>query len=228
MAPAVRKTIPPPPDANDGSMNGFAHEQGAFKTTGGKNHQPLDKSRRWNLSQFNGLREVIVNEKEPRSAPRSGLPAFAQHCFREAKTVHADRNTAIDRDLREHRADLVRREPVAQCAADVSLEFLHFSERVDHAEIENRALARGKRIAPPCFAPAILRHDALKIAIEVVGALERAVDIFFAQPLAAHGEAAVMHFLVHGHSSVVRSRAASAASRVSIAGFGNVPLQMAS
>src|SRR4029077_13491665 len=79
MAPAVRKTIPPPPDANDGSMNGFAHEQGAFKTIGGKNHQPIDKSRRWNISQFNGLRRVTVTEMEPRPAP-----AVRASCLRSA------------------------------------------------------------------------------------------------------------------------------------------------
>ena len=61
----------------------------------------------------------------------------------------------------------------------------------------------------------------LEVAVEVVGALERAIDVFFAKHLAAHGEAAVVYFLVHGHSSVVRPDAGSAASRVSIAGLGN-------
>src|SRR6266849_10107205 len=57
------------------------------------------------------------------------------------------------------------------CSSDL------FAERCDHAEIEDRALARAQRIVAPGLAPAVLRHNALKIAVEVVGVLERAIDI---------------------------------------------------
>ena len=40
--------------------------------------------------------------------------------------------------------------------------------------------------------------EALEIAVEVVGALERAIDIVFAEHLAADAEAAVIGVLVHG------------------------------
>ena len=43
---------------------------------GRKNHQPLDKSRRWNLSQFKGLGGVTVNKMEL-AAIASGLLALS-------------------------------------------------------------------------------------------------------------------------------------------------------
>ena len=110
----------------------------------------------------------------------------------------------------------------------MGLEFLHFSERSNHAEIENRALARLERIVAPGLAPAILGDDALEIAVEIVGALERAIDIVLAQHLAADGEAAVIGTLIHVHSSGLRSRPAKAASRVSTAGLGKAAWAIAS
>src|ERR1700720_1938169 len=95
----------------------------------------------------------------------SCLLALAQHRFRDAEAIDPDRNTAIDRDLGEHRANLVGAEAVDEGAADVGLELLHLPERGDHAEVEDRALARGQRLVAPGFAPAILGDDALKIAV---------------------------------------------------------------
>src|SRR5262249_51881379 len=131
-------------------------------------------------------------------AAPSRLLALVQYRFGYAEAVHADRNPAVDRDLGQHCSDLIGREPVAERAANVGLEFLHFSERGDHAEIEDRALARSERVVAPGFTPTILGNDALKIAVEIVGALERAIDIVFAEHLAAHGEAAVIGVLIHG------------------------------
>src|SRR4029078_2825923 len=81
--------------------------------------------------------------------------------------IDAAGNAAIDRDLDQHLADLVRGHAVVERAAHVSLEFLHAAERCDHAEVEDRALARRQRIVAPGLAPAILRHDALEVAVEV-------------------------------------------------------------
>src|SRR5207244_10107149 len=86
---------------------------------------------------------------------------------------------------------------VAQRAAHMGLEFLHLAERGDHAEVEDRALTRGQRFVAPRLAPAILRDDALEVAIEVVGAGERAVDIVLAQYLAPLGKPTVVRCLVH-------------------------------
>src|SRR5262245_65527177 len=88
----------------------------------------------------------------------------------------------------------------------MGLEFLHFSERGDHAEIEDRALARSERVVAPGFTPTILGDDALEITVEVIGALERAIDIVFAEHLAAHGEAAVIGILIHGSFPPVCAR----------------------
>src|SRR5258708_19524872 len=127
---------------------------------------------------------------------RSCLLALIQHRFSYAKAVDADRDRAVDRDLGQHRADLIGREPVAQRAANMGLEFLHFPERGDHAEIEDRALARAQRVVAPGFAPTILGDEALEIAVEVVGALERAIDIVFAEDLAPHPETAAIRVLI--------------------------------
>src|SRR5258708_27688205 len=116
----------------------------------------------------------------------SCLLALIQSSLSHAEAVYADRNPAVDRDLGQHRADLMGREPVAQRAANMGLEFLHLPERGDHAEIEDRALPRAQRVVAPGFAPTILGDEALEIAVEVVGALERAIDIVFAEDLAAH------------------------------------------
>src|SRR6516225_11354290 len=99
----------------------------------------------------------------------SCLLALIQYRFSYAEAVHADRDPAVDRDLSQHRADFIGREPVAQRAANMDLEFLHFPERGDHAEIENGALARGQRVVAPGFTPAILGDEALEIAVEVIG-----------------------------------------------------------
>src|ERR1700747_54241 len=128
----------------------------------------------------------------------SCLLALIQYRFSYAEAVHADRDPAVHRDLGQHRTDLIGRESVAQRAANMGLEFLHFPERGDHAEIEDRALARAQRIVAPGFAPTILGDEALEIAVEVVGALERAIDIVFAEDLAAHAETAVIGVLIHG------------------------------
>ena len=115
--------------------------------------------------------------------------------WRKQSTPHG--NAAIDRDLDQHRADLVRRHAVVERAAHVGLEFLHAAERCDHAEVEDRALARRQRVVAPGLAPAVLRDDALEVAVEVVDIGHRLVDVFIAGDLAAHLHADVVGFLVH-------------------------------
>ena len=123
--------------------------------------------------------------------------------WRKQSTPHG--NAAIDRDLDQHRADFVRRHAVVERAAHVGLEFLHAAERGDHAEVEDRALARRQRVVAPGLAPAILRDDALEVAVEVVDVRHRLVDVFVAGDLAAHLHADVVGFLVHDVSSALLS-----------------------
>src|SRR5262249_33178582 len=108
-----------------------------------------------------------------------------------------DRDATVDGDLREHRADLVGRKPVAKRPTNVRLEFLHFAERSNHSEIEDRALARGQGIVAPSLSPPVLRDDPLEIAVEVVAALEQAVYVGLAESLGAQGESAVNVALVY-------------------------------
>src|SRR5260370_32436007 len=60
------------------------------------------------------------------------LVALAEHGFRDAEAIDTDRDPAIDRDLREHRADLIGGQPIAQRAANVRRKLLHLPERRDH------------------------------------------------------------------------------------------------
>src|SRR5262245_18526194 len=115
----------------------------------------------------------------------------------DPEAVDPDRKPAIGRDLREHGTDLVRREPVAQRPAGVALELLHLAERRDHAEVEDRALARAERRVAPDLAPAVLGKDTLEVAVEVVEAVQRTIYVSVTQHLAAHGQALVVSLLVH-------------------------------
>ena len=61
-----------------------------------------------------------------------------------------------------------------------------------------RALAGFQRLVTPGLAPAIFGEQPLKIAIEIVDVVERAVDVGVAQNLFALGKADIVAFLVHG------------------------------
>src|SRR6202044_736175 len=117
---------------------------------------------------------------------------------RDAEAIDAGRGAAIDRDLRQRGADFVRGEPIGERAAHVGGELFHLAERADHAEIEQRALARFERLVAPGLAPAIFGEQPLKIAVEVVDVLQRAVDVSVAQNLFTFGKAEIVAFLVHG------------------------------
>src|SRR5262245_14772748 len=79
----------------------------------------------------------------------------------------------------------------------MALELLHLAQRRDHTEVEDRALARAQGVVAPGLAPAILGQDALKIAVEIVNVVERAVNILVAQHPAPLGQPAVVHCLIH-------------------------------
>src|SRR4051794_12409072 len=143
----------------------------------------------------------------------------------DPEAVDPDWHTAIRGDLGQHGADLVGGQAIAQRPAGMGLELLHLAECRDHTEVEDRALARRQRRVAPGLAPAILGDDALEVAVEVVDALHGAIDIFVAQHLAAHGHAAVVGLLVHGHSP---SSFANAVSTVSTAAFGNATARIVS
>jgi hypothetical protein len=74
-------------------------------------------------------------------------------------------------------------------------------QRGNHAQVVQAALLVGQNGTRPHFAPAVLRHQALKIAIEVVGVGRRLVDVLVAKHLPAHGHTLVVKRLVgHGVS----------------------------
>src|SRR5579872_3548489 len=56
---------------------------------------------------------------------------------RHAETIDGDRRAAIDQDLGQRGADLVRGKPVVERTADMGGKFFHLAERGDHAKVEN-------------------------------------------------------------------------------------------
>src|SRR5262245_21321035 len=58
----------------------------------------------WNPPRFNYLAGSDVGRSGP-----SRLLALAQYRFGQAEAVHADRDPAVDRDLRQHRSDFIGR-----------------------------------------------------------------------------------------------------------------------
>src|SRR5215471_19225439 len=108
MAPAVRKTLPPPPhatvdrDRRDQPRTRHIQDHRRKKMT-----NLLINPALWNPPRFNDLAGSDVGRPGP-----SRLLTLAQYRFGQAEAVHADRDPAVDRDLRQHRADLIGREPV--------------------------------------------------------------------------------------------------------------------
>src|SRR6185295_5735128 len=117
---------------------------------------PLDFPAALRLSGWSSISLLLV--LLPRLDDWLGVP----------ETIDAARDAAIDRDLDQHGTDLVRCHAVVQGASHMRLELLHAAERSDHADVEDRALARRQRVVAPGFAPAVLRDDALEVAVEVV------------------------------------------------------------
>src|SRR5262249_44154644 len=74
----------------------------------------------------------------------------------DAETVNGDGKAAIDGDLGEHGADFVGSEPVVEGTAAVGRAFVHFPQRGEYAEREDRALTQGERGIAPDLAPAVL------------------------------------------------------------------------
>src|SRR5215510_1263440 len=81
MAPAVRKIIPPPPDANpENQSHEVAHEQGAFKTIGGKTHQAIDDPRPLELGGTQWLRWGLAARPRGTFRPSCPRPAPPWRC----------------------------------------------------------------------------------------------------------------------------------------------------
>ena len=81
-----------------------------------------------------------------------GLDVIGDDRSGVAKGVDGDGRAAVNHDLRQHRANLVRRQPIVKGAARMRFEFIHLAERREHAEVEDRAFARGKGGIAPSLA----------------------------------------------------------------------------
>src|ERR1700704_4061582 len=135
--------------------------------------------------------------------PRAGRRALLlvdlrEDLARDAERVPPRRHTAIDRDGHEDLADLVARDAVLERAADVHLELVRSIERADHRQVEHAACLLRKPLAAPDRAPAVLRHELRKRAIEVVGRVDRFLDELRAEDGLSDFETLFKRRLIHG------------------------------
>ncbi len=79
----------------------------------------------------------------------------------------------------------------------MGLELVLAIENADHGEVQHAAGLARQSLPPPHGAPAIFGHEVLQRPVEVVGALERGVDIGVAENGAADFETLVVGGFVH-------------------------------
>src|SRR6185503_18138736 len=131
-----------------------------------------------------------------RAAPPSGFQ-FCKHFLRDPMRLDRGREATIDSHLPEDRAEFLRSAAVAQRAAEVQFELVHAAEAGNHAHVEDAAVARREIVVAPDRAPGELVEQVLKLAVEVGGVFDGAVDILVAEHPAAHRHALVVESLVH-------------------------------
>ena len=122
------------------------------------------------------------------------VDALAASTLRAARKAET---TGVDHHLHERLAQLAERAAVAERTAEVQLELLHAPERGEDREVVETALAVVELRSAPDAAPAVLGHEALEVAVEVVGALHGAIDVLGAQHLTALCQAEIQQLVIH-------------------------------
>src|SRR5690348_15816298 len=107
------------------------------------------------------------------------------------------REAAIDRHLPQHGAEFLLRQAVAQRAAEMQFELMHAAEARDHAHVQQAAVTRLEIVVAPHRAPSELVEQVLKLAVEIGGVADGAVDILVTQHAAAGRHPLVVKSLVH-------------------------------
>src|SRR5262249_8738310 len=121
----------------------------------------------------------------------------SQYLLRYAMTVNSGREPAINGHLPKDSGKLVWRKPIAQSPPEMRLKLVHSPEAGDHSKVENAAIPRLERVVAPHRTPTIGGQQFLKLAVEVIGIRDRAIDIFVPEHPAAHRHPPVVQCLVH-------------------------------
>jgi hypothetical protein len=120
--------------------------------------------------------------------PRPKPPHLLQHLVRRLEGVEAGRDAAIDGGVEKHFLDLLDRDAVILGAAHMELHLRRAVERRQHGEVEHAPRLAVEPLAVPGIAPTPFGHHVLERHHEVVGRLQRIVDISGAEHLAPGGK----------------------------------------
>jgi hypothetical protein len=136
----------------------------------------------------------------------NGLPriGFGEGFTGQAETVHRRGYAAINADLEQDFANLFTAQAIAQGAANVQLELVGPVERGNHGQVYHAALFERQALAAPDMAPAVFGDQLLQRLGEVVGVLDRAVDVVLAQHLGADLQAFFVLFVAHVQYSGIK------------------------
>src|SRR4029077_11077559 len=127
-------------------------------------------------------------------------PMLGKGLVRDPEAVHGGRHSGIDRDLQKYLADLRRRHPIGEGAANVDLELMRAVEDTDHCEVQHAALLAIQSGTPPDLTPAILGDEFLQRRVETVDAGEGTVHVLLAQHGLADPQALFVAIICHAPS----------------------------
>src|SRR5262249_49123289 len=86
---------------------------------------------------------------------------------------------------------------VCERAADVGLDLMRTIQRRQHSEIQKTASLLVQTGSAPDFTPAVLRHEFLQRAIEIISRCKRIIDKIRSQDLPPDRKALFKNFLIH-------------------------------
>ena len=130
-----------------------------------------------------------------------------QHLAGDAEAFQRLGHAAIDADDMAGRPDLLFGHAVAERAPAMGLLFGHLAERADHGEVHRRAGLRVDGVVASAEAPAPGGHRLLERPSEIVGIVERPLDIVRAQGRSALDKAGIEKILIDNVSWVGGSAA---------------------
>ena len=121
------------------------------------------------------------SEFKEESFCRAVTGSLVKYLSGHAHALHGLRNTTIDADDVDDRAQLLVRHTVGDRAPKVGFPFGHLAERPDHREVHHGAGLGIDDVIAPAKAPAPRRHCLLEGPCEIIGGGEIFLDIFCAE-----------------------------------------------
>src|ERR1022692_1882027 len=117
---------------------------------------------------------------------RRGLVELLENLFGHMKRAVGRRYAAIDGRLQQHFLDLVTRDTVVECGADMEPEFIGPIQGYHHRHRDQAARMPRQARPGPYLAPGVAGDQFLKFLVEGVAARHRPIDVRVAQHRTAH------------------------------------------